>query len=73
MKRALEKVGLRVIGDNKVGSNTRRRAGSITLSDHRENAGGAIASGGNVSRTTPTTLISPTYGRSTGLVGRFGL
>ena len=57
--------------ENKVGSNARRRAGSNTLSDHRENAGGVIASGGKVSRTTPATLISPTHGRSTGLVGRF--
>ena len=45
-----------------MGSNARRWAGSIALSDHEENAGGTTVSGNNA---------SPAYGRSTGLVGRF--
>ena len=46
-----------------MGSNARRWAGSIALPDHGENAGGTTVSGKNA---------SPAYGRSTGLVGRFG-
>lgn len=58
MKRALERMGLRVIGESKE-SSARRRSGAITQGDYREHVTGGAAR--DTVRTASLSLISPTH------------
>lgn len=68
MKRALERMGLRVIGESKE-SSARRRAGAITQGDYREPAMSGVA--GDTVRTASMSLISPTHRPSITATGSF--
>lgn len=68
MKRALERMGLRVIGESKE-SSARRRAGAITQGDYREHAMNGAA--GDPVRTASMSLIIPTHRPSISATGSF--